>query len=377
MELATTDEQRLLRDALNRLVASHYGPRHRRAIVATTPGWCGDLWARMAGLGVLGLPFEAAHGGMSGNALDLAVVMQALGRGLAAEPYLSTVVLAGGVVRRAGTEDQKRRFIPGIVRGKAHFAFAFAERTGRYNLADVGVTAEAVGSGFRLNGEKIAVYGAPWADGHFITARTAGGRRDRSGIGLFFVSANAPGLEMRPYRTVDGAHAATLTFRSVDVRSDDVLGDPDTALAAVEQVVDEATAAVCAEAAGAVSVVNEQTLDYARTRKTFGQTLKDFQVIRHRLVDMRVAEEYVAAMAQMAALRLHGSPSARARAVSAAKAQVGKDSRFVAQAALQLHGAIGITDELELGQYFKRLTMIGLLFGGVDHHVRRYAGLTR
>ena len=362
----------MLRDAVERLIAERYTFADRKAIVASSEGYSPALWQEFADMGLLGIPFETRHGGAGGGPIETLIVMQAFGRGIVVEPYLSTVVLSGSLLRHGGTESQQGEMIPWIIQGKAQYAFAFAEPQGRYNAANVRTTAKKDGNGYRLDGVKCVVYGAPIADGLFVTARTAGAQTDADGLTVFYVDAKTAGLTRRDYPTIDGMRASEVSLDNVHVSSDAVIGEPDRALPLIERVLDEGTAAICAEAAGAMSVVNAKTLDYTSQRKAFGQHVSEFQVIQHRLVDMRVACEYASAMALMAALKLNASAGERARAVSAAKAMIGKDSRFVAQNGIQLHGAIAMTDDLDIGHYFKRLTAIGTLFGNSDHHARRF-----
>lgn len=371
-----SQEQQLLKNSLERFLAETYPFQvHLKAIVSEE-GRSRDLWRGLAELGVLGAAFDENVGGLGGNAYDTALIMEALGRGLCAEPYLSTVVLAGGLLRHGGSPTQKANHLPAIVRGEAIYAVAFAEQQSRYNLANVQMTARRQGSGFLLNGRKAVVYGAPWADGYFVSARTRGEPCGKSGISVFYVPRDSRGVSLQSYRTVDGFRAAEIILDDVAVPADATIGPPDEALPLIEHVADEAIAALCAEAVGAMRALDEKTIAYCKTRVAFGQPLSKFQVIQHRLVDMRVAVEQSASTALMAASKLDAPASVRARTTSAAKAQIGRDSRFIGQNAIQLHGAIGMTDELDIGHYFKRLTMIDLLFGNAAYHVRRFAGLT-
>jgi len=372
------EEQRMLKDSVERLVAQRYRFEDRRAIVASGAGWSHAIWGEFADLGLLALPFAEQYGGMGGEdgkagaPIETLIVMQAFGRGIVVEPYLPTVVLGGGLLRHGAGGALQAELIPAVAEGKKLLAFGYAEPQSRFNLANVRTRAQKDGSGFRLDGRKSVVYGAPMADGLFVTARTAGGERDAQGISVFYLDATTPGLTRRDYATIDGTRASELTLQGVKVGAGALVGKLDHGLPLVERVLDEATAAVCAEASGAMSVLNDKTLEYARTRVAFGQHLSEFQVIQHRLVDLRVAVEYGIAVAMMATLKLNASESERRRAVSAAKAMLGRDSRYVGQTAIQLHGAIGMTDDLDIGHYFKRLTTIGWLFGNSDHHRRRF-----
>jgi alkylation response protein AidB-like acyl-CoA dehydrogenase len=372
MDHAYTDEQRMLRDSVTRLVADRYTFERRKAIVASDAGWSPEFWREFAQMGLLAAPFDEAHGGLGGGTVDTLIIMEAFGRGLVVEPFLPTVVLAGGLLRHGGSAAQQAALIPQIAQGEARFAFAFAEPQGRFNPANLKTVARRSGKGWVINGFKSVVYGAPMADGLFVTARTSGGQADAAGVTVFHVPAGTQGVSLRDFRTIDGMRASEVTLAGVEVGADAVIGEPDGGLKLVERVLDEGAAALCAEASGIMWTLNDKTLDYARQRMAFGQTIGTFQVIQHRLVDMRVACEYGSAVALMAAMALDGPAPERRRAVSAAKATIGKDGRFVGQQAIHLHGAIGITDDLDIGHYFKRLTAIGFLFGGTDHHVRRF-----
>jgi len=377
MAFALRDEQQMLLDSIDGFISKHYDFEARRAIVSSPAGWSADVWRQLAELGVLGLPFDEADGGMGQGALELAIVMRAIGGGLVVEPYLASVVLAGGVLRRVATSEQRQRFVPQMVSGDAIFALAFAEPEGRFNLADIAVDAVEVDGGYALTGTKSLVLGAPIAHGLFVTVRTAGARRDRHGISVVYVPADAPGVRMRAYPTVDGGQAADVDFDNVFVPQADLIGVRDNALVGIEHAIDGAIIAVSADMAGAMWAAYERTLEYARVRSAFGKTLSQFQVIQHRLVDMRVACEYADAMVQLAAEQVDADPVRRAQACAAAKVQVGRDGRFVAQNAVQLHGAVGMTDELDVSHYFRRITVLDGLLGTPDHHLKRYADLLK
>jgi alkylation response protein AidB-like acyl-CoA dehydrogenase len=369
---AYSEQQRLLRDSVRRLLVDRYTLALRHTSIAGESGYSPAMWRAFADLGLLALPFSEADGGLGGSGVDTLIVMEAFGRGLVIEPYVPTVVLAGGLLRRGGSDAQRARFLPGIMQGQAFYAFAHAEPNGRFNWANVATAAKRVPGGYRLDGAKAVVYGAAMARGLFVTARTGGSQLERNGIGVFYVGSDAPGVSRRDYQTIDGMRASEIELSGVLVSEEDVIGEPGNAFALVEAVLDDAAAAVCAEAAGAMAVLMDKTLDYTRMRHAFGQPVAGFQVVQHRLVDMRVACEYAAAMAYMAARKLEAPEADRRRAVSAAKASVGRDSKFVAQNAVQLHGAIAMTEDLDIGLYFKRLTAIGYQFGNADHHLRRF-----
>jgi alkylation response protein AidB-like acyl-CoA dehydrogenase len=337
-------------------------------------GFSRDYWKQMAELGWLALPFSEEQGGIGGSAVDTMVLMEAFGAGLVLEPYLTTVVMGGSALRAAGTETQIEELVPQIVEGELMLTVAYAEPQARFDLFDVATKARKDGNGWVIDGHKAVVLHGDSADKIIVSARTSGDRRDPSGISLFIVDRNAPGIECRPYPTVDGSRAAELMFNSVQVDSDALLGKENEGLPVLERVADEAITALCAEAVGAMKVLLDLTVEYTKTREQFGQPISKFQVLRHRMADMMMEYEQAKSMALVAALKLDSEDAAEARkAVSGAKVQIGKSGRFVGQQAVQLHGGMGMTDELSVGHYFKRLTMIDILFGNADHHLKQFA----
>jgi alkylation response protein AidB-like acyl-CoA dehydrogenase len=301
--------------------------------------------------------------------------MEQLGEAIAIEPYLQTVVIGGGALKAAGGA-QADALIPQIIGGDAVIAFAYAEPQGRYELHNLRASAKKDGAGWVLNGHKAVVYAAPWATHLLVTARTGGGQRETEGVSLFLIEANRPGIVRRDYPTVDGFRASEIYFENASVPGDALLGDEGGALPLIEKIVDEATAAVCAEGTGVMRRLHAGTQDYARQRKQFGRPISDFQVLQHRMVDMFMEVEQAASMTLMATLKLDLPNAERMAAVSQAKAKVGKGLRFTGQSAVQIHGGIGITDELAIGHYFKRATMIEGQFGSVDHHLARFERLS-
>ena len=375
MDFAFTEEQTLLRNSVQKFVQNGYTFDARRAIVKSDAGWKRENWKQFAELGLLGAPFTEEQGGLGGGPIETMIIMEEFGRGLVVEPYLGTVVLAGGFLRHGGSKAQQAQMIPEIVEGKRLFAFAFAEPQGRYNLADLQVTAKKSGAGYTLNGHKAVVVGAPWADTLIVSARTAGGQRDDKGVSVFVVDKKAKGVNTRDYPTVDGLRASEVTFENVSLGADALVGDADEGLKLIEQVTDEGIAALSAEAIGAMKVLNDTTVEYCKTRKQFGVPIGKFQVLQHRMVDMFMNYEQSVSITYMVTLKLGEGETERKKAASAAKVQIGKAGRFIGQNAVQLHGGMGMTDELNVGHYFKRLTMIDTMFGNVDHHLKRYASL--
>jgi alkylation response protein AidB-like acyl-CoA dehydrogenase len=371
MDFTLSEEQRLLKDSLERFLDKEYDFARRRRIAGSAEGFSRESWASFAELGWLALPFPSAHGGYDCGAVETMLVMEAFGGALVIEPYLATVVLAGGLIADFATEAQQREILPAIAGGAAFLAFAHAEPQARFDLADIATTATRDGAGFLINGRKTLVYHAPIADHIVVPARTAGGQRECDGVSLFLVARDAPGLSLHPYPTADGQRAADLQFDNLRIDSDAVIGEIDSALPAIEQAVDRATAAVSAEALGIMQRLHDDTLDYLKTREQFGRPIGSFQALQHRMVDIHIELELARSMTCFATLRLNGDAPARAAAVSAAKAQTGDSGRFVGQQAVQLHGGIGMTDELPLSHAFRRLSAIGLMFGDTDHHLER------
>jgi pimeloyl-CoA dehydrogenase small subunit len=375
MDFSFTEEQTLLRNSVQKFVQNDYTFDNRRTIAKSDTGWNRKNWSTFAELGLLGAPFAEEHGGLGGGPIETMIIMEEFGRGLVIEPYLGTVVLGGGFLRHGGTKAQKEKLIPELIEGKRVFAFAFAEPQGRYNFADLTVTAKKAGAGYTLNGHKAVVIGAPWADTLVVTARTAGAQRDEKGVSVFLVDKKTKGVSTRDYPTVDGLRASEVTFENVALGADALVGVADNGLKLIEQVTDEGIAALSAEAIGGMKVLNDATVEYCKTRKQFGVPIGKFQVLQHRMVDMFMNYEQSVSITYMVTLKLNESETERKKAASAAKVQIGKAGRFIGQNAVQLHGGMGMTDELNIGHYFKRLTMIDTMFGNTDHHLKRYASL--
>jgi pimeloyl-CoA dehydrogenase small subunit len=375
MDFSFTEEQSMLRDTVASYLADHYSFEKRRAALSKEPGWSPAVWKAFAEeLGILGAPFSEEMGGLGGGVVENMIVMEEMGKALVVEPYLGTVVIAGGFLKHSG-HAKAAELIGQIIAGEAIFAFAYAEPQGRYNLADLVTTAKKDGAGYVLNGHKAVVIGAPYATHLIVTARTSGGQRDASGVSVFIVPREAKGVSTRDYPTVDGFRASEVTLENVAVGADALIGAEGKGLPLVEKVVDEAIAATCAEACGVLRKLHEGTLEYTKQRKQFGQPISTFQVLQHRMVDMFIQLEQSISMTYMATIKL-GDDAERSKAASAAKVQIGKACRFVGQNAIQLHGGMGMTDEMAIGHYFKRATMIESAFGSTDHHLGRYETLS-
>ncbi len=372
MDFDFTEEQRLLKESVDRFIADRYEFEHRKSFAKNDSGYSDENWKQFADLGVLAIPFAEEHGGFGGGPIETMIVMEAFGRGLVLEPYFATVVLGGGLLRHAGSDAQKGEFIPKIASGELRLAFAHGEPQARYDLADVQTRAKKTGSDYVLDGEKSLVLNGDSADMLIVTARISGNQTDRSGIGLFLLDANTAGVSRRGYPTQDGLRAAEISLSGVEVPADRVLNE--NALPAIERVVDEAIAALAAEAVGTMSEMHALTVEYLKTRKQFGVAIGAFQALQHRAVDMFVALEQARSMAMFATMMSgEDDAEARSRAISAAKVQIGRSAKIVGQGAIQLHGGVGMTMELKVGHYFKRATMIDVLFGDADYHLARLA----
>ena len=373
MDFNYTETQDMLRDTLARFLADTYDFESRKKMLASADGRDPGIWRALAlDLGILSAPFAEKHGGMDGGALENVIMMEELGKVIAIEPYLQTVVIGGGALKHAGGPIADA-MIPEIIAGNTTIAFAYAEPQGRYDLANLRTTAKADGAGYVLNGHKGVVYAAPWSSHILVTARTGGSQRERSGVELFLIDAKSPGIVRRDYPTVDGFHASEIYFENVAVPGEALLPG---GLSLIERIVDEATVAVCAEACGVTRKLHEGTLDYSKQRQQFGQPIGRFQVLQHRMADMFIEVEQIVSMTLMATLKLESPEDQRKAAVSLAKAKVSRSAKFVGQNAVQTHGGIGITQELAIGHYFKRATMIESQFGTADYHLERFEQLT-
>ncbi|HTQ78137.1 MAG TPA: acyl-CoA dehydrogenase [Burkholderiales bacterium] len=366
MNFDYNEEQQLLADSVRRFLAKDYGFESRKKIVHSAEGWSAKVWATLAEMGVLGLPFSTDFGGFGGGAVDLMGVMEAAGDALLVEPYLATVGLGGRLVARAGGDAQKRALLPQVVEGRLRLAFAHTEKGARYNLGKVAAAAKPAGGGWELSGEKLMVLGAPAADKLVVSAKTG------KGLSLFIVEKS--NAKVKPYVTLDEQRAGDVTLQGAKA---ELLGTEGGALPHIEEAVDFATALACAEAVGAMKFACDTTLEYLKTRKQFGVTIGTFQALQHRIVDMYIAHEQARSMACLACSKADSASDAadRARAVSAAKIKVADNARHISQESIQLHGGMGMTEELKVSHTFRRLTMIAQQFGDADHHLARFASL--
>ncbi len=374
MNFDYNEEQQLLADSVRRFLAKDYTFEARRKIVASKDGWSPQIWAQLAEMGLTGLPFSPDYGGFGGGAVDLMGVMEAAGDALLVEPYLATVGLGAQCVARAGSDAQKKAILPAVVEGKLKMAFAHTEKGARYNLAKVEARAKKAGAGWEITGEKVVVLGAPSAEKFVVSAKTD------KGLSLFLVDAK--NVKVKPYVTLDEQRAGDVVLSKAP---GELLGAEGGALPVIEEVVDYATALVCAEAVGAMKFACDTTLEYLKTRKQFGVPIGTFQALQHRMVDMYVSYEQAKSMACLAASKFDSPVDAgkdrasavdRARSISAAKIKIADNCRHISQESIQLHGGMGMSDELKVSHTFRRLTMIAQQFGDAEHHLARFARLS-
>jgi len=376
MNFDFTEEQTMLRDSVARFVQDDYGFDARRSIVASDEGMSRDNWKTFAELGWLSVPFDEEHGGFGGGPVDLMVMMEEFGKGLVVEPYFPTVVLFGGLLRAAGSDAQKAAYIPGIIDGSVLGAFAHLERQSRYELADIRTQAVATDGGFTLNGEKVVVSNGANADTLIVAARSSGEAGDRSGISLFIVAADAAGVERVSYRLMDGQHVANITLRDVTVPADALLGELGGGFAVMDRVILEATVALCAEALGLMGQLNAKTLEYTKTREQFGVAIGSFQALQHRMVDTFMSYEQAKSMLYRAVCALENGAEDARREVHALKVMFHRCAKHIFEESIQLHGGMGITDELDIAHYAKRLMMINATFGDGDYHQAKFNALS-
>ncbi|MDF0582025.1 pimeloyl-CoA dehydrogenase small subunit [Bradyrhizobium yuanmingense] len=372
MDFEFSEEQRLLKESVDGLFAGTYDFEQRKRYMKERGGWSKLVWQKLAEQGLLGLPFAENEGGFGAGTVETMIVMEALGRALVLEPYLPTVVIGGGFLRHGGSAAQRAEHVPAIIDGSKTLAFAQLERNSRYDLYDVTTSARKSEGGWVVDGEKLVVINGENAKTLIVTARSKGARRDKTGIGVFLIPSEAKGIAIKSYPTQDGLQAADVSFGKVEIGNESVIGDPEDALPLIEAVVDEARAALCAEAVGAMDESLKLTVEYLKTRRQFGVLIGSFQSLRHRAADMFVALEQARSMSMLAVMSIGASNAAeRRQAVAAAKVQIGRSGKLIGEQSIQLHGGIGMTMEARIGHYFKRLTMVERAFGDTGYHLRR------
>ena len=376
MEFDYTEEQLALQDTLQRFISRDYDFDKRKAILRSDLGFSAEAWKQYAELGLLSLPLPEAFGGLGGNAVDIMLVMEQFGQGLLMEPYLSSVVLCGGLLGDSGSEAMKQKLLPQIAEGSIKASLACYEAAGRYDLSHVACSAKRNSANWHLSGRKTVVLDGPSADTFMVAARSSGKTNDAAGVSLFLVPRDAKGLTVSGYPTQTGARAADLLLDDVVVGDDALIGDPGAALALIQRAVDRGIAALCAEAVGVMNALNKATLEYLKTRKQFGVAIGTFQALKHRMADMLIAAEQSRSMAVIAAVNADSKDAAeRTRAIAAAKAYIGQAGRLVGQQAVQLHGGMGVVDEHIVSHFFMRLTKIDLTFGDADYHLGRFSDM--
>lgn len=375
MDFSLSEEQQLIKESVEKFIEKDYSFEARNKLLKTPERFSRALWKQYAELGWLGIALPEEFGGYGGSAIETMLVMEAFGSAMVLEPYLSTVVMGANAVLFGGSDAQKKALLPKVASGELMLALAYAEPTSRYELADVQTKATASAGGYSLSGEKIVVLNGGTADKLIVSARTSGSRLDENGISLFLVDRTAAGVEVNVYDTADGSQAANVRFNGA---TGELLGGEGQGHALLDRVIDTATAALCAQALGAMNSAFRRTLDYTKTREQFGVPIASFQVLQHRLVDMFMSSEASRSMVYMVSMEVMKSDAtARRKAVSAAKAYVGQHARAVAQDAVQIHGGVGMTEELDVGHYFRSLTLFCSTFGSTDHHLQRYARLSQ
>lgn len=370
MDFNFTPEQQQFKDALRRFIDKDYDFEQRKKIVYSEQGVSGQAWHTLTELGMTALPIPEEQGGFNGSAIDMMVVMQELGRGLVVEPYFATV-LGAQFLKEAGGHDA---LLEQVAAGELLLAAALGEQQSRHELFDIAMTAKADGDGYVINGTKTVVIHGAQAGQLIVSARTSGGQRDTAGISLFVVPADAAGVTRRDYRTIDCQRAADISFSNVRVPASALLGAVGAGWELLDEVADYGAALLCAEAVGAMDALNGATLEYLKTRQQFGVPIGKFQALQHRMAEMYMQAEQARSMATLAAVKVAtATGEERRRTVSAAKARVGQAMKYVGQQAIQLHGGMGVTNELPAAHHFKRLSMIELTLGDTDHHLARFA----
>ena len=375
MDFTFNEEQSLIQDQVDQFVQKEYDWETRQSLSNSELGFGEDNWKKFAELGWLGISVSEDSGGFGGSAIESMLIMEAFGKGLVVEPFLETVIMAGGLIDDHGSDQQKSSFLEPAIAGEMHLALAYAEPQSRFNLSDVVTEAKADGDNFIINGYKSVVMNGPSADQIIVSARTSGTQLDENGISLFIIDANASGLDKTNYKTVDGRRASDLTFENVSVTKENLIGDQDKGFDILDSAIDKAILAISAEAVGAMEILYKTTVEYTKTREQFGTAIGKFQVLQHRMVDMFMEYEQCKSLLYMATMKHEEKAEDAKKAISGLKYQVGKAGKFIGQQAVQLHGGMGVTDELNVGHYFKRLTTAGTIFGNADYHLKKYTAL--
>ena len=375
MDFNFNEEQTLIQSQVAQFIQRDYEWEKRQVLVASDLGFSSENWKTFAELGWLGISLSEKSGGFGGSALESMIIMEEFGKGLVVEPFLETVILCSGLIDSCGNEEQKADLLGPVISGEMHLALGFTEPQSRFNLADVTTEAKKKNGDYLVNGFKSVVMNGPNADKLIISARTSGKQDDKEGISLFVIDRNLEGVSLRNYPTVDGRRASEVTLENVIIPSSSLLSEEGKGFQHLEGAIDRATLAICAEAVGAMEVLYKATVEYTKTREQFGQAIGKFQVLQHRMVDMFMEYEQSKSLLYMATIKnVEGSKDAK-KAISGLKYQVGKAAKFIGQQSVQLHGGMGVTEELNVGHFFKRLTTIITIFGNTDYHLKRYSQL--
>ena len=375
MDFTFNEEQSLIQDQVDQFVQKEYDWETRQSLSNSDLGFGIDNWKKFAELGWLGISVSEDNGGYGGTAIESMLIMEAFGKGLVVEPFLETVIMSASLIDDHGSDQQKSSVLEPAIAGEMQLALAYAEPQSRFNLSDLVTEAKLDGDNYILNGYKSVVMNGPSANKFIISARTSGTQLDESGISLFLVDSDSTGLDKTDYKTVDGRRASDLSIENVSVPKDNLIGQQDKGFEILDSAIDKAILAISAEAVGAMEVLYKTTVEYTKTREQFGTAIGKFQVLQHRMVDMFMEYEQCKSLLYMATMKHEeGSPDAK-KAISGLKYQVGKAGKFIGQQAVQLHGGMGVTDELNVGHYFKRLTTVGTIFGNTDYHLKKYTSL--
>jgi alkylation response protein AidB-like acyl-CoA dehydrogenase len=375
MDFTFNEEQTLIQDQVDQFIQKEYDWETRQSLSNSDLGFGDNNWQKFAELGWLGISTSEDNGGFGGSAIESMLIMEAFGKGLVVEPFLETIIMSGGLIDEHGSDQQKSSILEPAIAGQLHLALAYAEPQSRFNLSDVVTEAKSDGDNFILNGYKSVVMNGPSANKIIISARTSGTQLEENGITLFIVDGDSEGLNKTNYKTVDGRRASDLTIENVSVSKDDIVGQIDEGFDILDSSIDRAILAISAEAVGAMEVLYKTTVEYTKTREQFGTSIGKFQVLQHRMVDMFMEYEQCKSLLYMATMKHEEGSADAKKAISGLKYQVGKAGRFIGQQAVQLHGGMGVTDELNVGHYFKRLTTVGTIFGNSDYHLKKYTSL--
>tara|TARA_X000000368_G_scaffold210505_1_gene166267 strand:- start:883 stop:2010 length:1128 start_codon:yes stop_codon:yes gene_type:complete len=375
MNFELSEEQKMIQQSVERFVQENYDLTNRVKISSEDPGYSKEYWGSMADLGWLGLAFDEEDGGFGGNQIDTLVLMEQFGKGLVLEPFLANIVLGGGIIKRAASSAIKESIIPSLMEGKLQITLAYAEEQSRFDIEDVATAAREEDGGFVINGKKSMVLNAESADKIIVVTRTSGSQVDENGISLFIVDASSEGVEKQNFPTVDGLRASEITFEDVKVTSEALVGEKDKGFTILQAVVNDAILALSAEAVGAMEVLYKDTVEYTQQREQFDHALSDFQVLQHRMVDMFMEYEQCKSLLFRATLETVEDPDLAQRTIHALKHLIGKSGIFVGESAVQLHGGMGVTEELRIGHFFKRLLVIDSQFGNADFHLDKFTNL--